>query len=106
MPNSKLMQAFKTKNFVVTAEAGPLKGTDITEVEEIAKLLKSKVDAVNVTDQQSSVMRLGSLAVSHLLIDWGIEPIFQMTCRDRNRIALQPSQCIRIGNPECYGFDW
>jgi 5,10-methylenetetrahydrofolate reductase len=89
MPNSKLMQAFKTKNFVITAEAGPLKGTDITEVEEIAKLLKSKVDAVNVTDQQSSVMRLGSLAVSHLLIDWGIEPIFQMTCRDRNRIALQ-----------------
>ena len=89
MPNSKLMQAFKTKSFVITAEAGPLKGTDITEVEEIAKLLKSKVDAVNVTDQQSSVMRLGSLAVSHLLIDWGIEPIFQMTCRDRNRIALQ-----------------
>jgi len=73
----------------VTAEAGPLKGTDITELKEVAKILKGKVDAVNVTDQQSSVMRLGSLAVSHLLIDWGIEPIYQLACRDRNRIALQ-----------------
>lgn len=73
----------------MTAEAGPLKGTDITELKEVAKILKGKVDAVNVTDQQSSVMRLGSLAVSHLLIDWGIEPIYQLTCRDRNRIALQ-----------------
>jgi len=73
----------------MTAEAGPLKGTDITELEDIAKILKGKIDAVNVTDQQSSVMRLGSLAVSHLLIGWGVEPIYQVTCRDRNRIALQ-----------------
>jgi methylenetetrahydrofolate reductase (NADPH) len=89
MPNSKLKQAFESGKFVVTAEAGPLKGTDISELEEIAKLLKEKVEAVNVTDQQSSVMRLGSLAVSHLLVGWGIEPIYQVTCRDRNRIALQ-----------------
>ena len=89
MPNSKLKQAFESGKFVVTAEAGPLKGTDVTEIEEIGKLLKRKVDAVNVTDQQSSVMRLGSLAVSHLLTDWGFEPIYQLTCRDRNRIALQ-----------------
>ena len=89
MPNSKLKQAFESGKFVVTAEAGPLKGTDITELEEIAKILKDKVDAVNVTDQQSSVMRLGSLAVSHLLCGWGIDPIYQVTCRDRNRIGLQ-----------------
>jgi methylenetetrahydrofolate reductase (NADPH) len=89
MPNSKLKQAFESGKFVITAEAGPLKGIDVTEVEEIAKLLKGKVDAVNVTDQQSSVMRLGSLAVSHLLTGWGVEPIYQLTCRDRNRIALQ-----------------
>ena len=89
MPNSKLKQAFESGKFVVTAEAGPLKGTDITELEEISNLLKSKVDALNVTDQQSSVMRLGSLAVCHLLKGWGMEPIFQLTCRDRNRIALQ-----------------
>ncbi len=89
MPNSKLKQAFESGKFVVTAEAGPLKGTDITELDEIAKILKDKVDAVNVTDQQSSVMRLGSLAVSHLLCGWGIDPIYQVTCRDRNRIGLQ-----------------
>ena len=89
MANSHLRQVFDSQKFVVTAEAGPLKGTDITELKEVAKILKGKVDAVNVTDQQSSVMRLGSLAVSHLLIDWGIEPIYQLACRDRNRIALQ-----------------
>jgi methylenetetrahydrofolate reductase (NADPH) len=89
MPNSKLKQAFDAGKFVITAEAGPLKGIDVSEIEEIAKLLKGKVEAVNVTDQQSSVMRLGSLAVSHLLTGWGIEPIYQLTCRDRNRIALQ-----------------
>jgi methylenetetrahydrofolate reductase (NADPH) len=89
MPNSKLKQAFEAGKFAITAEAGPLKGTDITEIEEISRLLKGKVDAVNVTDQQSSVMRLGSLAVSHLLTGWGVEPIYQLTCRDRNRIALQ-----------------
>ncbi len=75
--------------FVVTAEVGPLKGTDITEIEEVAELLKGRVDAANVTDQQSSVMRLGSLAVSHLVKEKGLDPIFQLTCRDRNRIALQ-----------------
>jgi len=75
--------------FAVTAEVGPLKGTDITELTEVARLLQGKVHAVNVTDQQSSVMRLGSLTVSHLLLDMGLEPVFQMTCRDRNRIALQ-----------------
>lgn len=89
MGNSKFKEALESGRFVVTAEAGPLKGTSITELKEIAEALKGKVDALNVTDQQSSVMRLGSLAVCHLLIDWGIEPIFQMTCRDRNRIALQ-----------------
>jgi methylenetetrahydrofolate reductase (NADPH) len=89
VPNSQLKKAFESGKFVVTAEAGPLKGTDITELEEIVKLLKGKVDALNVTDQQSSVMRLGSMAVCHLLKGWGIEPIYQLTCRDRNRIALQ-----------------
>ena len=89
MPNSKLKQAFESGKFVVTAEAGPLKGTSTTEIEEVATALKGKVDAINVTDQQSSVMRLGSLVTCHLLKDLGAEPIFQLTCRDRNRIALQ-----------------
>jgi len=77
------------RKFVVTTEVGPLKGTDITELEEIAELLRGKIDAANVTDQQSSVMRLGSLAACHLLREKGLEPVFQMTCRDRNRLALQ-----------------
>lgn len=89
MGSSKLQEALQSGKFVVTAEAGPLKGTSTTELEEIAHALRGKVDALNVTDQQSSVMRLGSMATCHLLIDWGIEPVFQMTCRDRNRIALQ-----------------
>lgn len=75
--------------FVVTSEVGPPKGVDIEEMRADAELMKGRVDGVNVTDQQSAVMRLGSLAVSHLVKDWGMEPIFQVTCRDRNRIALQ-----------------
>jgi 5,10-methylenetetrahydrofolate reductase len=75
--------------FAITCEVGPLKGTDIHEVEENAELLKGKVDAANVTDQQSSVMRLSGLVTASVLVGKGLEPIFQMTCRDRNRIALQ-----------------
>ena len=75
--------------FVVTAEVAPPKGTDISQLGEIAGLLKGRVDAVNVTDQQSSVMRLGSMAVCHLLESRGVETVFQLTCRDRNRLALQ-----------------
>ena len=75
--------------FVVTSEISPPKGTDVNGILDDASLLKGRVDAVNVTDLQSSVMRAGSISVCHLLKDIGIEPIFQMTCRDRNRLALQ-----------------
>ncbi len=84
-----LQSLFEAGKFVVTAEVGPLKGTDTTEIEEVAKVLRGRVNATNVTDQQSSVMRLGSLATCHLLKERGLDPIFQMTCRDRNRLALQ-----------------
>lgn len=84
-----LRDVIKSGKFVVTAEVGPAKGTDIHEFNENADLLKGKVAAVNCTDQQSAVMRLGSLAACLLLKQKGIEPVFQMTCRDRNRIALQ-----------------
>lgn len=79
----------KAGKFVVTSEIGPPKGIDIKEMLDDAELIKERVDAINVTDLQSSVLRLGSLAVCHLLKDRGIEPIFQITCRDRNRLALQ-----------------
>jgi len=85
----KLTELFTDSRFVITSEAGPPKGVDTTKMLEEVDLLQGKVDAFNVTDQQSSVMRLGSLAVSLLLKQRGAEPIFQLTCRDRNRIALQ-----------------
>jgi len=84
-----LQPLFEAGKFVVTAEVGPLKGTDVTEIGEVAEVLRGRVNGTNVTDQQSSVMRLGSLAVCHLLKEKGLDPIFQLTCRDRNRLALQ-----------------
>ena len=84
-----LKEALEKGKFTVTSEMGPLKGTDTSELLELAELLRGKIDAANVTDQQSAVMRLGSLAASSLLVKEGLDPIFQMTCRDRNRIALQ-----------------
>ena len=85
----KLSTLFAQGKFVVTGEIGPPKGASAQEVLEGARVMSHAVDAVNVTDNQSAVMRLGSLAVSHLLKKDGIEPVFQLTCRDRNRIALQ-----------------
>jgi 5,10-methylenetetrahydrofolate reductase len=82
-------EALKTKEFVVTAEVGPPKGVDIKEMLHHIDLLKDKVDALNVTDNQSSVMRIGCLPVCKLVKEAGGEPILQMTCRDRNRLALQ-----------------
>lgn len=75
--------------FTVTAEIGPPKGTDIAEMIHHIKLLKGKIDAANITDNQSAVMRINSLSVCKISLDHGLEPILQMTCRDRNRIGLQ-----------------
>jgi len=89
-PVSKLQQAFESGSFVVTGEVGPPKGINVEHcLHEAEKYLKDTVTAVNVTDGQTAVMRIGSMAVSKMLLDCGIEPIFQMTCRDRNRIALE-----------------
>jgi 5,10-methylenetetrahydrofolate reductase len=82
-------EALESAKFLVTAEVGPGKGTDVKHLLEDAEMIKDRVDGVNVTDLQSSVMRLGSMAVCHLLKDLGIDPIYQVTCRDRNRLALQ-----------------
>ncbi|MBM3249347.1 MAG: 5,10-methylenetetrahydrofolate reductase [Candidatus Omnitrophica bacterium] len=75
--------------FLVTSEIGPPKGIETKKLLEDAELIRGRVDAINVTDLQSSVMRLGSLAVCSLLKQNGFEPVFQVTCRDRNRLALQ-----------------
>ncbi len=85
--------AFREKlesgEFVVTAEVGPPKGTDIEEMIHHIDLLKDKVDAINFTDNQSAVMRMNSLSGCKIALERGAEPILQMTCRDRNRIGLQ-----------------
>jgi len=84
-----LADKIKERRFLVTAEVGPPKGTNVDACLEEAERLRGLVDALNVTDLQSSVMRLGSLAMCHLLASRGIEPVYQLTCRDRNRLALQ-----------------
>ncbi|MBF0539429.1 MAG: methylenetetrahydrofolate reductase [Nitrospirae bacterium] len=84
-----LKETLQSGKFVVTAEVGPPKGTDIATMLHDMHLLKGKLDAVNVTDNQSAVMRISSVAVCKIAIEQGLEPILQMTCRDRNRIALQ-----------------
>lgn len=85
----EIVEILKKKGFVITAELGPPKGTKAESFLAQAQFLKKGIDAVNVTDQQSALMKLGSLAGCHLLKKEGIEPIMQITCRDRNRIALQ-----------------
>jgi len=85
----KLSELFKQGKFVVTSEVGPPKGIEIETLLDEAVLLRKKVDAFNVTDLQSAAMRLGSLAICHKLKVRGLEPILQLTCRDRNRLALQ-----------------
>jgi 5,10-methylenetetrahydrofolate reductase len=82
-------EKFKSGKFLVTSEIGPPKGIETKKLLEDAELVRGRVDGINVTDLQSSVMRLGSLVVCGALKQAGFEPIFQMTCRDRNRLALQ-----------------
>jgi methylenetetrahydrofolate reductase (NADPH) len=81
--------ALNSGEFVVTAEVGPPKGTDIEEMKQHIELLKDKVHGLNMTDNQSSVMRLSSLVGCHIIKQLGGNPILQMTGRDRNRMALQ-----------------
>lgn len=84
-----LREHLESGQFVVTSEVGLPKGTDVSRMVEDAKLLRGRVTAFNVTDLRSSVMRLGALAACHLLKEQGLEPVLYITCRDRNRLALQ-----------------
>jgi 5,10-methylenetetrahydrofolate reductase len=86
---SKIKQSLESGTFVVTGEIGPPKGVDLGKCLHDAELMRDYVTAINITDLQSAVMRVGSLAVSAKLIERGLEPIYQLTCRDRNRLALQ-----------------
>ena len=86
---SKFEKNLRSGKFAVTCEIGPPKGAEVEEIREAAEYLRDVADGINVTDLQSSVMRLGSLTTCRLLKEWGLDPIFQVTCRDRNRLALQ-----------------
>jgi len=106
---SKLKQALNSGKFVVTSEIGPPKGTNIEKMLHHIDLLKDKVDALNVTDHQSSVMRFPSIGGCLAVKEHGGEPILQMTCRDRNRLALQADLLLAytrgIGNVLCLTGD-
>jgi 5,10-methylenetetrahydrofolate reductase len=86
---TNLQQALQRGDFCVTGEIGPPKGVNMETCMHEADLIKDRVVAINVTDNQSSVLHLGSIAVCDKLIRAGCEPVFQLTCRDRNRLALE-----------------
>jgi methylenetetrahydrofolate reductase (NADPH) len=86
---SRFKEALNSGKFVITSEVAPPKGTNLEKVLHHIDLLKDKVDAINVTDHQSSVMRFPSIGGCLAIKERGGEPILQMTCRDRNRLALQ-----------------
>jgi len=86
---SKLQQTLEKKSKVITAELMPPRGGCPIRSLKIAQLLKDKVHAVNITDGSRAVMRMCSLAMSKLILENGIEPVMQISCRDRNKISLQ-----------------
>ena len=109
MANSLFEEKLSSGEFVVTTEVGPPKGTDISEMVHDIDLLKDSVDAINVTDHQSSVMRFPSLGGCLLIKEHGGEPVLQVTCRDRNRLAIQAELLLAysrgIGNVLCLTGD-
>jgi len=89
MANSIFEEKLGSNDFIVTTEVGPPKSVDVSEMVHHIELLKDKVDAINITDHQSSVMRFPSIGGCLVVKELGGEPILQMTCRDRNRLALE-----------------
>lgn len=86
---SNLEKLLRAGHFVVTAEIGPPQSADPEVIRRKARLLKGVVDAANITDNQTAIVRMSSIASAVLAMQEGVEPIIQMTCRDRNRLAMQ-----------------
>jgi 5,10-methylenetetrahydrofolate reductase len=86
---SRLERVLRAGHFAVTGELGPPQGAEGNVIREKAALLKGIVDGVNITDNQTAIVRMSSIAAGTLLVQEGLEPIIQMTCRDRNRLAIQ-----------------
>jgi len=86
---SNLEKVLSRGDFAVTAELGPPKSADLDLIKKKLDLLSGWVDAVNITDNQTAIVRVSSIAAGKLVLDMGLEPIIQMTCRDRNRLSIQ-----------------
>jgi methylenetetrahydrofolate reductase (NADH) len=106
---SQLKKVLSAEQFAVTAECGPPKGADPETIVKKGKILKGSVDSINVTDNQTGVVRLSSLAACALLKQEGLDPVLQMVTRDRNRIALQSdvlgASALGIRNILCLAGD-
>jgi len=106
---SNLEKVLKSGKFAITGELGPPRGAEVKAVKEKAQHLKGMVDAVNITDNQTAVVRMSSWGASTLLMQEGLEPNYQMVCRDRNRIAMQSdilgASALGIRNILCLSGD-
>lgn len=106
---TKLERILESGRFAVTAEAGPPKGTSAAVVQRKGEMLRNCCDAVNVTDNQTAIVRMSSMAGCVLLKQVGVEPVMQMVVRDRNRLALQSdvlgAVAMGIGNFLCLSGD-
>jgi len=106
---SNLERVLKAGHFAFTGECGPPKGANVAHLKEKFQYLKGNVDCVNLTDNQTAVVRMSSLAASKLLVDEGLEPNFQMVCRDRNRLAMMAdilgAHALGIRNMLCLSGD-
>jgi 5,10-methylenetetrahydrofolate reductase len=89
LSGSNLEKVLKNGHFAVTGELGPPQNADGEVIRKKAKLLKGNVDAVNLTDNQTAIVRMSSIGAGTIVVQEGLEPIIQMTCRDRNRLAMQ-----------------
>ena len=106
---SNIEKILESGGFVVTSECGPPRGADPEVIRKKGNLLRGVVDAVNVTDNQTSVVRMSSFSACIILKEMGFDPILQMVCRDRNRIAIQSdilgAGALGINNILCLSGD-
>lgn len=89
LSGSNLERVLRAGHFAVTGELGPPQSADMNAITEKAALLKGTVDAVNITDNQTAIVRMSSIGAGAIVVREGLEPVIQMTCRDRNRLAIQ-----------------
>jgi 5,10-methylenetetrahydrofolate reductase len=106
----RLREVLESSQFVTTVEYNPPKGTDVSHIMDNAKALLGKVHGVNVTDNTAAILRAGSMSVCRLLYEMGHDPVMQMTCRDRNRLAIQSdlmsAHILGIRNMLCLTGDY